>query len=82
VAESVRGVAGIVGMLAGVFIAEYSKGIPQAGDPVRVIQVVLNGVMVQGGVGGTGRWIHVGTVSVVDGCAGDGACSKDKEDEA
>jgi len=69
VAGSVRGVAGIVGVLVGVFAAEYNKGILQAGDPVGVTQAVLNGAMVRGGVGGTGRWIHVGTISVVNGCA-------------
>jgi len=69
VAGSVRGVTGIVGMLLGVFAAEDDKGIPQAGDPVRVTQVVLNGATVRGGEGGTGRWIHVGTVGVVNGCA-------------
>ena len=58
-----------MGVLAGVFTAEYDKGIPQAGDPVGVTQAVPNGATVRGGVGGTGRWIHVGTVSVVDGCA-------------
>ena len=68
-AGSVRGVAGIVGVLAGVFAAEYDKGIPQAGDPVGVTQAVPNGATVRGGVGGTGRWIHVGTVGVVNGCA-------------
>jgi len=56
-------------MLLGVFAAEDDKGIPQAGDPVRVTQVVLNGATVRGGEGGTGRWIHVGTVGVVNGCA-------------
>jgi hypothetical protein len=69
VAGSVRGVAGIVGVLVGVFAAEYDKGIPQAGDPVGVTQAVLNGATIQEGVGGTGRWIHVGTVGVVDECA-------------
>jgi hypothetical protein len=68
VAGSVRGVTGIVGMLVGVFAAEDDKGVSQAGDPVRVTQAVPNGVTVRGGEGGTGRWIHVGTVGVVDGC--------------
>ena len=68
-AGSVRGVAKIVGMLLGVFAAEDDKGVPQAGDPVGVMQVVPNGATVRGGEGGTGRWIHVGTVGVVNGCA-------------
>jgi hypothetical protein len=46
VAGSIRGVAGIVGMLVRVFAAEDDKGVLQVGDPVRVMQVVPNGAMV------------------------------------
>ena len=40
-----RGITAIVGMLVGVFTVEDDKDVPWAGDPVRVVQVVLNGMM-------------------------------------
>jgi len=61
----VRGITAIVGMLVGVFTVEDDKDVPWAGDPVRVVQVVLNGTMFRG-EGGTRRQIYIGNVGMVN----------------